>query len=262
MSFPIITAVIALAVPLAAAATNAALHRQRATPQTAGKRQIPAKLSPRGWIDEAIATMLVFVAPIAWALPTPGKNDRRGALAILVEPLWAPASWLLLRRLRTAGWRPVVLLIRPIPRDEGELEHVARDIVERTEIDGPVTLIGIDGAGLVARQLAARDARFDRVVTIAAPHQGTLCRARSKTLRPQSPFVEQVARADPPSRSFEAVALYSDGDAWIEPPTAGYYAGAFNLEIHDVGHFSMLFSKRVFDYVEENLTASPPAASA
>jgi hypothetical protein len=78
---------------------------------------------------------------------------------------------------------------------------------------------------------------------------------RSRTLRPHSPYLEQVAGADPQPRPFDAVALYSDGDAWIEPSAAGYYPGAFNLEIHDIGHFSMLFSKRVFGYVEENLTA-------
>ena len=96
------------------------------------------------------------------------------------------------------------------------------------------------------------------MLTIATPHQGTLARPLSRALRPEASYVARTAELDPQPRRFDAIALYSDGDAWLEPTTAAYYPGAFNLEVHDTGHLSMLFSKRVFGYVAENLAAPPP----
>ncbi len=260
MTWIAIAATIALAAPLAAAVANVAAHWQRASPQLAGQRRIPAKLSVRGLIDEAIATILASVGPIAyWAPqrhcpPTPGLPP----VALLEDRRTTTASWLLQRRLRGAGWRVIPILRTTSRPTDAKIDGIARTVLDSVGTDTPITLVGIGTSGLLARQLAARHPRFTRVVTVATPHQGTLSRTFPRTVRPQAPLIAEAAAVDPQPRSFDAVALYSDGDAWIDPTAAAYYPGAFNLEVHDIGHLSMLFSQRVFGYIEENLAAPLP----
>ncbi len=260
MTSLIIGVAIALVLPLAAAVANTLVHRQRATAQMAGQRRIPAKLSVRGLIDEAIATILVFLGPIAALTPRSRSTviPHRALLVVLHAPGLAAASWLLVRRLRRAGWRVRSQRTSLRAYDDADLDQIASAWLAESSDHAQITLLGIGAAGLLARQLATRDARFARVVTIATPHQGTLSKVLPSTLRPQSDYVARTAELDPQPRRFDAIALYSDGDAWLEPTTAAYYPGAFNLEVHDIGHLSMLFSKRVFGYVEENLAAPPP----
>ncbi len=257
MTSLIIAATIALAIPLGATAANTIAHWSRTRPQTSGNRQIPGKLSVRGLIDEAFATAAAFLGPLAALAPAAAPSDDRPAsLAILHESPWAAASWLLVRRLRAAGWHVALFNAPAQPTPPQAAANLAQQILAKLGDKRSVTLVGIGGAGLPARQLAATDPRFTRVVTVATPHRGSFSRAFRASLRPQSTYLADIAEADPPARSFDAVALYSDGDAWLEPTTAAYYPGAFNLEIHDIGHLSMLFSRRVFGYIEENL-ASP-----
>jgi hypothetical protein len=261
---------IAIAIPLVAAVANAAIHWRRFRPPPLAtpvgqRRAAPPQLSLRALIDEGIATLLVFLFPVAAVWP---QRRRRGdddppPLAVLHEPFPAAASWLLLRRLRGSGWRVSSHIIAARPLAESAVDELAGALIATVDgaaAGGPIALLGLGGCGLLARQLAAREARFARVLTLATPHQGTTSAAAPASLRPQAPYIEAVARMDRQPRRFDAVAVYSDGDAWLEPPQAAYYPGAFNLEVHDVGHLSMYFSRRVFAYVVENLSAPLPAA--
>ena len=269
MTWLAVGASIAIAIPLLAAVANAAIHWRRfrppplATPD--GKRRAaPPQLSLRALIDEGIATLLVFLFPVAAVWP---QRRRRGAgdppaLAVLHEPVLAPVSWLLLRRLRGSGWCVSSRISAARPLEESAVDRLAGSLIATVDgagAGGPIALLGLGGCGLLARQLAAREARFARVLTLATPHQGTTSAAAPASLRPQAPYIEAVARMDGQPRRFDAIAVYSDGDAWLEPRQAAYYPGAFNLEVHDVGHLSMYFSRRVFAYVAENLAAPLPA---
>lgn len=270
MSFWAAAAAIAVAIPLASAAANTALHWRRfrpppATAQGRGRAAAPT-LSARALIDEALATAAVFLAPLAALAP----RRRRGAagrppLVVLCDPISAAAGWLLLRRLRAAGWQPVRRRATAPPLAPAALDGLVDSLLEATDSaasrGAPLTVLGLGAGGLLARQLAAREPRFARVVTLSTPHQGTQSRAAPRRLRPGSPYVEAVARCDTLPRQFDAVAIYSDGDAWIEPRQAGYCPAAFNLEVHDLGHLSTFFSRRVFDYVDENLSAPAPMAT-
>jgi hypothetical protein len=46
------------------------------------------------------------------------------------------------------------------------------------------------------------------------------------------------------------------------PPSAAYWPGAFNIEVRGLGHMSLLFSRRVYELVRENLDAPTAAAGA
>ena len=208
-----------------------------------------------------MATVLALLGPLALLLPAPRSVLARddAPLAILRDPRLPPnAHWLLLRRLRRAGWRVVSGLPSGYPIDGEAVDHLARAIAARVGGDAPITLIAIGSSGLLARQLAARDATFARILTVATPHQGTFSPLLPASCRPQSTYLQSVARMDERPRRFDAIAVYSDGDGWLEPSEAAYLPGAFNLEVHGIGHLAMLFSSRVFGYLEENIAAPLP----
>jgi len=247
---------------LLAVGANLALHWTRARPQMSGQRRIPPRLTPRAVFDEAGATVLALFGPAAALLPPPKplRPARPTRLALLRDPrLPANAHWLLRRRLERAGWHVTASLPTGSPTDANAVDRIAAAITAAVGSGGPITLVGVGQSGLLARQLAARHRHFPRVLTIATPHQGTTSPAMSAAVRPPSDYLEAVAVMDERPRAFDAIAIYSNGDGWLEPTDASYYPGAFNLEVHDVGHLSMLFSARVFHYVEENLEAPLPA---
>ncbi len=272
MSWIAVCASIAVTAPLTAAATNAALHWRRLRPPAptngAGARRNPApRLSVRAFLDELFATLLAFAAPIAALCPQrrAEPDTTRPAVVILHEPLLSAASWLLVRRLRGEGWHVLTHTTRARPLDAADVDAVAGSI--RAMIGDhtrpplatlPIVLVAIGGCGLLARQLAARDRTFGRILTMATPHGGNAGPLATASVRPGAAYIEAVAAMDPTPRPFDAVAVYSDGDGWIEPRESAYYPGAFNLEVHDLGRLSMLFSRRVFAYVTENLVAPPP----
>lgn len=250
------------AVVLGSAIGNVALHWRRARPRHSGARKLPPLLPARGLIDEAAATLLAWLGPIAALLPAPAARTARDTadLAVLRDRrLPANAHWLLVRRLRRAGWRVTSGLPTGAPVDTGAVAHLGRRITARVGGDRPITLIAIGSSGLLARKLAAGDARFTRVVTVATPHQGSFAPVQPRACRPQSLYLETVANTDTRPRPYDAVAIYSDADAWLEPTAAAYCPGAFNLEVHGVGHVAMLFSRRVFTYIEENIASPLPA---
>lgn len=267
-----VCASIAVAAPLTAAAANAVLHWRRLRPRaptnaTGARRNSTPQLSVRAFLDELFATLLAFAAPISALCPQrrAAADTARPIVVILHEPLLAAASWLLVRRLRGEGWRVLTHTTRARPLDAADVDAVAGTIRAmignhtQPPLDPSATvLVAIGGCGLLARQLGARDRSFGRVMTIATPHGGNAGPLATASVRPGAAYIEVVAAMDPTPRSFDAVAVYSDGDGWIEPREAAYYPGAFNLEVHDLGRLSMLFSRRVFAYVTENLVAPPP----
>src|SRR6185436_9217395 len=107
-----------------------------------------------------------------------------------------------------------------------------------------------------------------RLVTLGTPHQGTQVFRRLAhdpmliQMRPDSTLLRRLASDDPVPTLVECVAIYSTGDAVVVPPNNGYYKGAFNIEVAGTGHMSMLFSRRIYDLVRENLEAPLETARA
>jgi len=254
-----------------AIAINTAVHWPRARAQREGNRKTAARLSVRGLIDETVATALVLAGPLATWLPNPKPaqpaqptsrlSTGPSATIILLPEQRLPTSsaWLLTRRLRKLGWQVTVRRPRTVPSDTASTERLADAILTRTAADESVTLLAIGASGLIARQLAANAPRFRRIVTVATPHSGTTCPLLPAATRPDAPYLRTVTEMDRSPRAFDAIAIYSGGDAWLEPTEGGYYPGAYNIEIKDIGHLSMLSSSRVLGLIHENLEAALPA---
>ena len=263
----------AIALVLVATALNVAVHIPRTRDSKRNGRHHPAPLSTAGLVEEAGATIAaIFGSVITTATAGLALSGRShlgdGAPQIVVLPeVRVPrhASWLLQRRLRQRGWHITVHTgSRAHTGDPEALDRISQSILERCRAEGSVTLLGIGGGGLLARQLAVRQPRFRRVLTLATPHRGTVTAIAPPHLRPDSPYVSGVATTEPTPRPFDAIAIYSEADAWIEPIDGAYYPGAFNVVVKDVGHLASLFSTSVFRLVAENLEAvlSPVAPDA
>ena len=218
-------------------------------------------------------------ATIALMLSTPfafQRRPRRGADAPERRPVLLlhgyaqhPANFLsLTRRLRRDGWSHVYTL-RHAPMF-GDIERssariaAAIDRIRAATGAESVDVVAHSMGGLVARAYVrsrGADCGITRLVTLGTPHQGTQIFRRLAhdpmlvQMRPDSPLLQRLAADDPVPTLVECIAIYSTGDAVVIPPHNGYYKGAFNIEVAGTGHMSLLFSRRVYDLVRENLEA-------
>jgi len=177
-----------------------------------------------------------------------------GALAGVAAPL--------LRRLRAAGCRP--LLLTPPWRDrEATLAWLTvRLAAVRHAGDEPLDVVALGRAGLYVRAVVARHGRragIGRLLTVGTPHGGTRaggwppCSWLLASARPGSPLVATGADAAALTGVRECLAFGSEHDALVEPPDAAYWPGAFNVRVGGVGHFGLAASPRIFALVRENL---------
>jgi triacylglycerol esterase/lipase EstA (alpha/beta hydrolase family) len=116
--------------------------------------------------------------------------------------------------------------------------------------------------GLVARAgVRAGAAGIRRIITLGTPHQGTevfrplRLEPMLRQMRPESPCLLRLAGANAMPADTELISIYSRDDALVVPPSNGYCPGAFNIEVRGLGHMSLLFSRRVYELVRENLAA-------
>jgi len=224
-------------------------------------------------------------ATVALMLATPFRvrnGSRRGVASerrpVLLLHGYAqhPANFLwLARRLRRDGWSHVYTLrhapmFGDIERSAARLGATIDRIRDATGAPA-VDVVAHSMGGLVARAyVCTRGAAcgIARLVTLGTPHQGTHVFRRLGhdpmliQMRPDSPLLRRLASDDPVPTLVECVAIYSTGDAVVVPPHNGYYKGAFNIEVAGTGHMSMLFSRRIYDLVRENLEAPLETARA
>jgi hypothetical protein len=224
-------------------------------------------LATPAFVAECLATLIALVNAMLPTRRSSGAVTRqaRGTLWIVLPP-WLPRGVLrvLRARLHAHGWS-TTFAPRVRASTAGEAgERLARAIAGQTPRGTPVTILAFGAAGLAARACAAAHAgeRPLRLLTLATPHQGTRSTFASPRRRAGSTDISNLAALDPPGRAFDAVAIYSDFDAWVFPAEDAYYPGAFNIEVRGIGHVTMLFSNRVAGLVLENLSAPPTAPAA
>lgn len=180
-----------------------------------------------------------------------GFGQTRGALLVLA------------RRLVGARFEVVHFSYAPFAVDVPAAAASLRALVARLQEErpGPVHLLGFGLGGLVARYCVRRHRLpgVRRLMTLGTAHLGTLLappwpRAWA-ALRPGSELLLHLAAADRSPEQFEATAIQSEFDATVLPPDNSYFPAALNVIVRDTGHFSLLFSKRIFALIDENLGA-------
>ncbi|HEY3190953.1 MAG TPA: hypothetical protein VGJ70_25905 [Solirubrobacteraceae bacterium] len=223
----------------------------------------------RSFTAECAATvLLVLTLPLGWRRPRGVASEGGTGRPVLLVGGWLahPAAFLwLARRLRHDGWRPVTgitgvtdILARSPWNDVERAATRLGATIERLRLGsggGEVDVVAHGTGGLVARahvRATGAASGVARLITLGTPHQGTATWPTQR-LRPGAPLVARLAEDDPVPAVVETVAIYSRDDAVVVPTTRAYYPGAFNIELGAVGHLSLLFSRRVYALVRENL---------
>src|SRR2546422_1838608 len=248
----------------------AAADRRRRRPACAADEDEPAAWAARvrAFAFESVATsVLAWTAPLALrrrrVRPFDARLQRR-PVVLLHGYLQHSANFLwLARRLRRDGWVHLyevghVPLGGDIERSGARLAGVIERLRRDTGAD-EVDIVAHSMGGLVARAcLCAGATGIRRIITLGTPHQGTEVFRRLRLdamlgqMRPGSACLRRVTA--PGSRT-EIVSIYSRDDALVVPPSSAYCPGAFNIEVRGVGHMSLLFSRRIYELVRENLAA-------
>ncbi len=214
----------------------------------------------------AAVAALLPCAVCGWLMPQWGTGSGARGPVLLVHG-WGTnrgVLWLLRRRLLRDGWTPVHCLEPAVPG----MDIVAAARAVRAALDqlaavrrGPITLIGHGVGGLVLRYCLRRypAPHVRRVVTLGTPHFGTVVAralgSRGATVVPESPLLRRLKAGDRVPAQFDTIAIHSTFDATVLPLEYALYPGAFNAQFDDVGHFTLLWSRKVYRVLAENLGA-------
>jgi triacylglycerol esterase/lipase EstA (alpha/beta hydrolase family) len=289
------SALAALVVALAAAsvAINAAAYSvaARAARRFAGTCPLDDE-PPVPWPARALAAARAFAvesAALAFALAAAplgarplrvraAAGDGRRPVLLVPDRARQQATFLALaHRLRRDGWAHLYIVPPRALRSgiEPSAGRVA-GLVERLRRESgacDVDVVAHGAGGLVARacvRALGERGGVVRLITLGTPHQGSAALGlaglggRARELRPGAPLLRRLASDDALPARVECTSIYSTDDARVVPPGNAYWPGAFNVQIQGVGHLSLLFSRRVYTLVRENLAAplDLPAASA
>ena len=260
---------------------GAARHRRRHPPACAADEE-RAPWPARAWLFavECAATALLGLAtPLALRrrrVRPLDAGDPRPPVVLLHGYAQHPANFTwLARRLRRDGWRHLYLVAHtPVGGDIERSAHrlgEALDRLRRATGAPRVDIVAHSMGGLVARaciRARGQASGVGRLITLGTPHQGTEIFPRFgldpmvAQMRPGSPLLARLAADDPVPRLADCISIYSADDAVVVPASRAYYPGAFNIEVRGLGHLSLLFSRRVYALVRENLAAERAPAPA
>jgi pimeloyl-ACP methyl ester carboxylesterase len=125
-----------------------------------------------------------------------------------------------------------------------------------------VDIVGHSMGGIVARYYltlgAGRDRRrVARLVTLGTPHGGSVFSMfgvgqPNKQLRPRAAFLERLASAQIPSDT-QVTVLWSKADALVGTADQARWDGAEEVVYDNLGHISLLYSKRVAAEIAKRL---------
>ncbi|HJU21473.1 MAG TPA: alpha/beta fold hydrolase [Casimicrobiaceae bacterium] len=174
--------------------------------------------------------------------------------------------WRLARYLRETGVDGVYGLSYgpPLASIDSFAEQLAQKIDAIVSATGAtkIVLVAHSMGGLVARAYmrAHGDARVARVVTIGAPHHGSVlawfCPGASLAqMRPGNAWLAALndEKIDP---SLPFVSLWSWHDSMVAPQTSSELPGAIEVTLAGVGHNALLGDRRVFEFVSREIEAA------
>ena len=263
---------------------GAARHRRRHPPACAADGEDRTPWPGRAWafaVECAATALLGLATPLALRrrrVRPLDPDDPRPPVVLLHGYAQHAANFLwLARRLERDGWRH----LHPVAHAPvgGDIERSAQrlgeaiDRIRRASGASRVDIVAHSMGGLVARayiRTRGGASGVGRLITLGTPHQGTDAFPRLRLdpmvvqMRPGSPLLARLAADDPVPQLADCISIYSADDAVVVPPSRAYYPGAFNVEVRGLGHLSLLFSRRVYTLVRENLAAerAPAAATA
>jgi triacylglycerol esterase/lipase EstA (alpha/beta hydrolase family) len=226
-----------------------------------------AIFSWRAWGVEGASLLLVL---LTW--PFGLRSPKRRPFDRAIRPVLLVHGWSLNRasmvaiafRLERDG-RTAVAINYPSLLDDTDVKvlTVAREIrrLAASSPDGHVDIVG-HGLGGVLVRVAARDAELraliGNVVTLGSPHHGTALavlgtRHGLLQIRPGSRFIARLTDEDRFASDASVTTIASPFDAIVFPTDTAHLSGALNVTVDAIGHHALLYSKRIYTLLRENL---------
>ncbi len=211
------------------------------------------------WPTQLLLLPMAVLWPFWW-------KRGRGRPIVLVHGYGQNRAdfWLLAHRLHKVLHRPVFAVNYSFfaPPDQAA-KRVARAVERICAQSGSsrVDMVCHSYGGIVARTLIEKQGchRVARVVTVATPHRGTwwaiLAPGRSsRAMTPYSPLLMEMGPPRPPTATIYH-GVWSLADAVVSPPDSASLLGAGpQVVFDDLGHLSLLFSKRVANRIADWLS--------
>jgi pimeloyl-ACP methyl ester carboxylesterase len=208
-------------------------------------------------------------------LPVPAEPKRELAILCVHGYFCTRAIWLPFARAATArGYYCEALTIEP---PFCSVDGYAGQIGEA--IDALCAASGSNSLVIVAHSMGAlavraylrqtRDTRVVRLVSIGAPHHGTLLARFSRgtngrEMRRDSPWLQALNAAETPESLARITSIYSPHDNIVTPYQSAELPGADNRLVHGIGHVSLVYStlvwQQIFDAIESPTTEPSPLA--
>lgn len=168
---------------------------------------------------------------------------------------WNP--WM--RQLRARGIPFLAVTLEPVfgTIDDGAdaIDAAVRQATQATGLPPVIVTHSMGGLSVRAwlRNQSADD-RAHRIITIAAPHQGTALAQyatseTAKRMRVGSRWLKELAAAEPPSRYRMFTCVYGHCDNLVFPMHAGTLPGADNRHVDSAAHIQMVHREEVFQEV-------------
>jgi len=168
--------------------------------------------------------------------------------------------WPLLTRLRAAGVGPVrAVSLEPLFADiEAYATGLLPELDALTSLGGgrAITIVAHSMGGLVARAALrrARPGLIGRIITLGTPHHGTAlaCPFRwpnTRQMCPGSGWLTELNACQEDRLDIPVTTLYSLDDNYVIPAESARFRGTRAIELHGLGHLSLLESKRVLEHV-------------
>ncbi len=234
------------------------------------ERRRAGKPQPRGQLRAAAGEWVMAVALSAarplgfWGLP--GAGRARGPRPIIVvhgyamnRVNFAPLAF----RLQRAGLGPVLgfeyWTLGKVSSASRALADYIEQVCEQTGADR-VDVIGHSMGGIVGRHLITIGGGADRVrslITLGSPHGGADLSVFGfgrpvKELKAGSALLSRLAARALPGQT-AVTAIWSRSDALVPWRSQAHLAGAEMIEFEDLGHLSMIGSRRVAEIAIERL---------
>ena len=224
------------------------------------------------WLQEtAISTrMFAFTQLFAARIADPPlvRDPQRPAVLLVHGYLCNHAVWrALLDSGSLRGCNVATVDLEPIFGPIERYAEVVASAVDRlrgTTGAAQLVLVGHSMGGLAIRAYLSRfgDDAVALVVTLATPHHGTfLARfgsgANASQMGIGSSYLQQLARALPPTLAAKFVCVATRDDNMIVPRTSPLLPGAQHVVLERVGHLALIEDARAWQVVQQVLWRGP-----
>jgi pimeloyl-ACP methyl ester carboxylesterase len=224
------------------------------------------------WSETWISTrMFSFAQPFAaqFAEPPLVRDPQRPAALLVHGYLCNRAVWRpLLDRGTLADCNIATVNLEPILGSIDRYADVIQAAVEKLrEATGAsqVALVGHSMGGLAIRAYLRKfgDARINKAITLATPHQGTVfgslgAGANAKQMAPNARYMKELATSVTPADRAKFVCIATRDDNLIVPRSSPLLPGARHHLLDRVGHLALIADARAWDILRKELHA--PAA--